>query len=184
MKEDEPYSAERMLFTGEGETGTERGTAYHRFLELCDFGKKSPEEIEKQISGFLESGKISKNAAGLLEVSRLAEIMNMPVFAGLQGAKLFREREFLCRLPACDILPSAARDYVLVQGAIDLLVVAESGIRIIDYKYSIKSDEQLKATYAPQLALYKKAVSIIMKAREEEIGAAIVNIYRRSLINL
>ena len=107
----------------------------------------------------------------------------MPVFCGLEKFDLFREREFLCRLPAKEILPSSAEDGVLVQGAIDLLAVQKNGgkeIKIIDYKYSHKSDEELKATYYKQLNLYKKAVSLIMKKPEKEIETVIVNIFLKS----
>ena len=119
---------------------------------------------------------MTKEEAFLLNASELSEILNMSVFSGLQGATLYREREFLCRLPASEIFGTKAEDFVLVQGAIDLMVCSESGIRIIDYKYSRKTDEQLVKTYSPQLALYKKAVSRILKTPEEEIASAIVNI--------
>ncbi len=184
MKEDAPYFAENQLFSGEGETGTERGIAYHRFLELCDFSLKSREGIEKEIESFVSENRISAESAALLNAAELEEILNMPVFDGLKDARLLREQEFLCRLPACDVFPTAAQDSVLIQGAMDLLAVGEDGARIIDYKYSKKTDEQLAATYSGQLALYKRAASKILKIPEEKISAAIINIYRRRLIML
>ena len=184
MREDEPYFAEHTLFGGEGETGAERGTAYHRFLELCDFSIKSPEGVKNQLSNFIQCGKITESQAELLNIEELCEIVNMPVFADLEGAELLREQEFLCRLKACDVLKTEAEDHVLVQGAIDLLARGHFGVRIIDYKYSKKTDEQLIETYSKQLDLYKKAVSIILHVPENEIGAAIVNIYRRTQIKL
>lgn len=184
MKEDELSPPEHILFPAEGETGTDRGTAYHRFLELCDFSKKSGGEIAAEIKNFTADGKMSESAASLLNAAELSEILNMPVFGGLDGAELYREREFLCRLPACEIFDTPAEDFVLVQGAIDLLICSGGGVRIIDYKYSGKTDEQLIKTYSPQLALYKKAVSRIMKTPEESIGVAIVNIKRKRQIIL
>ena len=184
LKEDEPYFAEHKLFDGEVETGAERGTAYHRFLELCDFSKKSPEDIQNQLSNFVSSGKITQEQAGLLNVDELSEIVNMPVFADLNGAQLFREQEFLCRLKACEVLNTEAEDYVLLQGAIDLLARGEFGVRIIDYKYSKKTDVELIKTYSKQLDLYKKTVSKIWRLPEEEISATIINIRSRRQINL
>ena len=184
LKEDEPYYAEHSLFTGEGETSAERGIAYHRFLELCDFSVKSLESIKTQLLNFEKSGKITPEQAELLNADELFEIVNMPVFADIHGAELYREQEFLCRLKACEILDTTAEDYVLIQGAIDLLVRGSFGVRIIDYKYSHKTDEELIQTYSKQLDLYKKAVSAIWHVPEKEIGAVLVNIRTRRQVNL
>ena len=174
----------KKLFGGEGETGTERGIAYHRFLELCDFSKKDIPSIEQEIQSFKTSGQMSAEQCEIVEAGNLAEILNMPVFAGVENARVMREQEFLCRLPANAILPTGATDSVLVQGAIDLLAETKDGYRIIDYKYSHKSDEQLVSTYSRQLALYKKAVSVICKVKESSISTVIVNIYSKRVIEL
>lgn len=184
LKEKEPYYTERALFGGEGETGTERGTAYHRFLELCDFEVKSEQDVKAQAEEFLNDGRITKEQYELLDFDNLSKILQMPVFGNLKSAQLFREREFLCRLPAREILPdTSADDYVLVQGAIDLLAVGER-VKIIDYKYSVKDDGALVQTYAPQLALYKRAVSAILKIPTENIDCTIVNIFKLRQIDL
>lgn len=184
LREEEPYFAEHTLFGGEGETSAERGTAYHRFLELCDFSVKSLDGIKNQLLNFLHNGKITERQADLLCAEELCEIVNMPVFADLQGAELFREQEFLCRLKACDLFATQADDHVLVQGAIDLLARGTFGVRIIDYKYSKKTDEELIETYSKQLDLYKKTVSTIWHVPESEIGAVIINIRTRRQIVL
>ena len=173
-----------ILFSGEGETGTERGTAYHRFLELCDFAIKDRQGICAELDSFVVSGRISAEQRKLLDEDDLSEILNMPVFSKLGGATLFREQEFLCRLPADSILDTDADDGILVQGAIDLLAQTEDGFKIIDYKYSHKTDEQLIQTYSRQLALYKKAVALIMHVDEGSIDTAIVNIFSKRQIQL
>lgn len=184
LREDEPYFAEHTLFDSESQTGAERGTAYHRFLELCDFSVKTLDGIKKELLNFIQCGKITQAQSELLNAEELCEIVNMSVFSDLEGAELYREQEFLCRLKACDVLETAAEDHVLIQGAIDLLARGDFGVRIIDYKYSKKTDEQLIESYSKQLNLYKKAVSAIWHVPESEIGATIVNIYRRHQINL
>lgn len=174
----------KQLFGGEGETGTERGIAYHRFLELCDFDIKDKSEIEREKESFLANGLISEEQYGILNADELTEILSLPVFSSLGGAELFREQEFLCMLPANEIMDTAAPDKVLIQGAIDLLARTDSGYKIIDYKYSHKNAEQLISTYSKQLALYKKAVSVITGADESKIQTAIVNIFLKEQINL
>lgn len=182
--QEESYFAERVLFTEEGETGIEAGLAYHKFLELCDFSVKDEEGINREIESFLTEGTMSEDAASALDCGRLATILSMPVFAGLEGAQVYREQEFLCRLPANAFLDTDADDKVLVQGAIDLLAVTRGGARIIDYKYSKKTDDELIKKYSPQLALYKKAVSAVLKINEKNISATIVNIFAGRQINL
>lgn len=185
MQDSEPHFAERRLFGGEGETGTERGTAYHRFLELCDFSLTEPREIEAELNNFLRSGRISSEQYSLLNAAELSQILKMPVFADLGVATLLREQEFLCRLPANEILPeTSATDGVLVQGAIDLIARGDFGVKIIDYKYSHKTDEQLIETYSAQLALYKKATAKITKTDESRISCIIVNIFKKRQIIL
>lgn len=181
---EEPFFKEHALFGGEGETGTERGTAFHRFLELCDFEIKDAAHIAGEIENFLRSGRITEEQAGLLSADELEEILKMPVFADLRGAELFREQEFLCRLPANGILDVEATDYVLVQGAIDLLARGDFGVKIIDYKYSKKSDEALRQTYFKQLELYKKAAAGILGVSPQKISCTIVNIHLRRQIDL
>ena len=181
----EPYYETPSLFEGEGETGTERGTAYHRFLELCDFGIKDLKGIEGEIINFVQSGRMTGEQQNLISAQQLCEILNMPVFEGLTTAVTWREREFLCRLPANEILPqTSASDDILVQGAIDLVAQGDFGIKIIDYKYSHKDDEKLIATYSRQLNLYKKALVRITGYKESQISTAIVNIYKKRQINL
>lgn len=184
MGADEPRYAERKLFGGEGETGAERGIAYHRFMELCDFTVNSPEGIRAQLDAFLSKGLMSEEQTALLNEAELSEILRMPVFAGLAGAELKREQEFLCRLPANEILDVTADDFVLVQGAIDLLAVGKFGVKIIDYKYSDKSDGYLKSTYEKQLKLYKKAASVILDVAESNISTTIVNIRLRRQVEI
>ncbi len=182
--EDEVY-AEHRLFGGEGETSMEKGIAYHRFLELCDFSVKDAAGIRSELKDFLKTGKIDGAQYELLDAEELAEIVSLPVFDGLDGCGILREQEFLCRMSAPEVLGSGEEeDTVLIQGAIDLLVLGKSGYTVIDYKYSNKSDEQLKARYFKQLALYKNAVAKIKKLNPETIKTYIVNIRRKSVIEL
>ncbi len=183
---EEPFYRPHELFKddGEGETGTERGTAYHAFLEHCDFNIKDRQGVEKQIEKMLASRKITEQQKELLNVDELCEILSMPVFKNLNGATLYKEQEFLCRLPADEILGVSAKDSILVQGAIDLLAVSGNGATVIDYKYSHKDDNELIQTYYKQLALYKKAVALVLNIDEKNIGTVIINIKRRRQISL
>lgn len=181
---EEPVHREHELFGGEGETGTERGIAYHRFLELCDFSVRDGAGVLKELDSFVADGLMTEKQRGLLDADELCGILAMPVFGETAGAEIYREQEFLCRMPACEALDTTARDFVLIQGAIDLLIRKGKAVTIVDYKYSHKSAEELKATYFRQLDLYKKAVKLVWGDGVESVKAVIVNIKRGYAVNL
>ena len=173
-----PYP-ERELFTEEWEgtdrPSAERGTAYHRFLQLCDFNVKEEEQIAAEIARFVSGGLMEEEQAALLNAKSLSAILSMSCFSRISG-EVWREREFLCSLPANTFLETSASDYVLVQGAIDLLCNDGGRCTIIDYKYSSLTPESLKAKYSEQLSLYRLAAGKILKIPPQEIAAYIVNI--------
>ena len=175
-------------------TSIEAGTACHAFLELFDFsllftpeGERIGVEdlfklVEEAYDKAIQEGAIEN--LGLLTKEKLAEVLSNDVFYQLQDCTLYKEQQFLVSLPVKDTL--AKKDETLInsceeiifQGAIDLLAVGEEEIRVIDYKYSVKSAEQLLAHYRPQLELYRLAVAKILNVEKEKIRLSIVNIYR------
>ncbi len=181
--EDEEDEKE-LASTGSGSTGKDKGTAYHRFLELCNFSVRTPDAIQEEILGFVSSDLMTAEEAAYLNPYELAEILSKPVFQGLETAQTLREQEFLCRIPANKIMNTPAADTVLVQGALDLLVCKDGRYHIVDYKYSHKDPALLKATYIRQLRLYRAAVSLITGTPEEEIPATIVNIHRMYTVDI
>ncbi|MDE7301502.1 MAG: UvrD-helicase domain-containing protein, partial [Clostridia bacterium] len=177
---------------GDG-TSIEKGLAYHRFLQLCDFNKRSEREISEELAVFVYNGLMTEAERNLLSVDELVKILSMPAFIRLEGKELFREREFVCRLPSQDYLALRGgenRQYtvgeddgngVIMQGAIDLLAVRREGgkvisAEIIDYKYSAGTEEYVKAHYAPQLALYQSVVAKIYGLPTDKVKKTIINI--------
>ncbi len=195
LNERDGEQAAPAMFAPEDDGGTggvEAGLAYHRFLELCDFSVKERGGVAAEVERFTAEGLLSPAQAGILDVDGLVRILQMPVFEGVAQKTLFREREFLCRLPSSEYIAvkegagsaeSGADDGngVIVQGAIDLLCVQYKDGKavcadIIDYKYSVYGEEYLLEKYAPQLALYKKVVCKVYGLEREKVTTAIVNI--------
>jgi ATP-dependent exoDNAse (exonuclease V) beta subunit len=179
--QDTAYSAtSHTLFEEENEqapaVGTDVGKAYHRYLELCDLSENRVEKIAAQKQEMLRQNLISQEQFDILSDEKLAQILTMDVFQKVKGAQIYREQEFLCRLPANEFLPTSASDGVMVQGAIDLLILGKDGCHIVDYKYSKRSDTELVAAYAKQLDLYKKAVAVVLKVDVGTIRTTLVNI--------
>jgi ATP-dependent exoDNAse (exonuclease V) beta subunit len=202
--EDEAEGVELDRFE---QTGKERGIAYHAFLENFDFsslpmGAGARESLLSSVDEALfaqrESGALSPDQLALLDREKLADILSIPVFAQLKGARLYKEQQFLASLPIRDVPimreralnarkesfgddggVNIAEEELLFQGAIDLLALREDGtVWIVDYKYSRKGAESLKKKYARQLALYKKVTARILKVDEEKIRCTIVNLLR------
>jgi len=187
------------LFDEEEEKGAvtnpQTGLAYHRYLQLADLSVRDSAGVTAQIERFFGDGLLTEEYKNLLDADSLVKILSMPVFKRAEHGELFREREFLCRLPSSSYRDLQGGMYknlsigeddgngVIVQGAIDLLCVKREGGRavaadIIDYKYSAHSKEYLKAKYAPQLGLYKSVVCKIYGLDEEAVSLTIVNICR------
>ena len=160
LEGDEDYYTTPSVY---GESDREKGTVYHKFLELVDFSKPVEEEYARLKSAF------SEQEYKRLELSTLKAILDMPVFSRIKGCRLKREQKFLC------YLPSEAGEEVLYQGVIDLLALGEE-VLIVDYKFTGKSDQEVLAHYTPQLLLYRSAVSKILKIPKSGIRAIIVNL--------
>lgn len=185
---------------GGADTGIDAGIAYHRFLELCNFDIKERAGIQSQLERFVNTGLMSETQRAYLSAERLENILKMPVFDNVGSRSVYREREFVCRLPSAEYLAvkgggtgsGACGDdgnCVIVQGAIDMLSVRrENGksvsAHIVDYKYTSHGDGYLKARYLPQLALYKSVVCKIYELDESAVSGTLVNIYACRQIDL
>lgn len=151
-------------------TGADRGTAYHRALELLDYtGEGTLEDIKAQLLKMETQGKLTKemrravdprDLAGLRR-SRLGERMAK---ASEEG-RLFREQPFTMGLPADIGLLAGERsqkdteDTVLIQGIIDAYFYEGDGIVLVDYKTDhIYREEILREKYKKQLDYYKEVL--------------------------
>ena len=131
------------------------GTAYHKFLELCDFNDKN---ANNQLIRLLNEGKISKEQAEKLNAELLNKILALPVWDSLNGYKLYKEQPFLTTFTARELYGEDSDAEILVQGIIDLIAVKDGKVILVDYKTSDHTAEKLKADYSTQLLLYKKAI--------------------------
>lgn len=146
------------------------GTAYHAFLELADFSAPPEAEIARV------RALLPEEQAALLDDEQLKTILRMPIFAEVAHHSLRREQPFLVGLPASRLYAGASEDTVLVQGVIDLLAVRGDEAVVVDYKYSHRSAEALRAHYAPQMEVYVAAAAQWPGVRT--VRACLVNILR------
>lgn len=190
---DDHLETELLGTDGEPEDVVAAGIAYHAFLEHFDFSllyaedgsRIEGEELEEVVDGALARCQaIGTEGWELLSKPKLVEILSNPVFGELRDMRLYPEQEFLVTLPVKDTYGKYAEEgsplregteEMIFQGAIDLLAVGEE-VRIIDYKYSTRNAEELRAHYMPQLELYRMTVAKILKVDARAIRCSIVNI--------
>ncbi len=142
-------------------TGAEKGTAMHLFLQFADFGmlKQSPQE---ELQRLLSEGYLTEAQAAVIHESDLERFVGSSIFSHICSAeRVLREHRFTVNIKASDIDESyPENEDVILQGAIDCLIIDKSGIIIVDYKTDrVKDPAELAVRYRTQLRLYRKAAS-------------------------
>lgn len=152
----------------EGLSAAERGTALHAVLELADFAA-ARRDLSAELTRLTAGNFISPESAAAADRAALAKFFASPLVSRMLAADcLRREYPFFFWLPAGQ-LPAeyaagldaeAAAAPVLVQGVADCVIEKDGALELIDYKTDRhKSADELRAAYAPQLALYRTALS-------------------------
>ena len=176
--EEVPVLAERPRFLAEDVrrmTGAERGTAYHRAMQLVALeplaGLSGPaliRALKAQLDDMAERRLMTDVQRDAVSESVLARFLSGPVGTRLRAAETVRrEWSFNAMLRASEALtPEEAARYgdveLLVQGTIDCCFIEDGRWILLDYKTDRTDDvELLKAHYARQLRLYALALQRI-----------------------
>lgn len=154
LADTDDYTGAARVMIRDEESGVDarlRGTAYHRAMELIDFDCPDVDALVGKCENIelVDVCKISY-AAGVLH-----KLKSDGMFEG--DVRCFKERYFIVDMPAGEI-GIDAKESVLVQGVLDLLMVDGRGnAAIIDYK---TGDPKKLANdgYKMQLRLYARAV--------------------------
>ncbi len=134
-----------------------RGTNYHAVLENIDLNANTFDAVMLQLDSMVKKGIITKEDMEEIDAHEITSIMNTEVMQYARDNKCYREQEFTFYEKACEIMDTDVSDKVLVQGAIDLLIVGKE-VWIVDYKKTDEPTAVLKERYKKQLQLYSKAV--------------------------
>lgn len=148
------------------EKAISRGNAYHEALKFIDFGRvKNKDDLHNallEIKDFLDDGYFDLIDEDIL----LKDIM---LLNSVVENNVYKEREFIMRLPLKDVLNIDSDKEIIIQGVIDLFSLGKKNI-LIDYKFSsIKDEERLLNHYKKQLDLYAKAVENAFDIKLDEI---------------
>ncbi|MBR3102334.1 MAG: helicase-exonuclease AddAB subunit AddA [Lachnospiraceae bacterium] len=168
---------------GEESSGTSRGSAYHRFLELLPY-ETMPEQnrgsdpaaqesaplrgwLERSLQQMRDSGRLSQEYAGLIRLPAMEKFLRQDIAGRMRKAagegKLFREQPFFMGVKANELEASyPATEQIIIQGVIDVYLEEEDGLVLLDYKTDrVSAGEELVARYQKQLELYARALTQI-----------------------
>ena len=171
-----PAMAERPQFMQEtGLTGAERGSAYHRALQMLEIaplrgldGASLEKAVRAQLDALRQINRLSEAERAAVRPQRLARF-----FAGETGKRLLqsdtvrREWPFNVRMKVEEALGDSAHaryggGEVLVQGTVDCCFLEAGEWVLLDYKTDITRDrEALVRHYEKQLAIYALALERI-----------------------
>lgn len=140
-------------------TAVEKGTAMHKFLQFASFDlarEDLPLEVKR-----LTDIRLSQAEAESLDLNKLKRFIESDIVTDAINNQTFREYRFTVNIPASLTgLTDDTETTLILQGAVDLLIVKDGEITIVDYKTDrVDSMEVLAKRYRKQLELYKVAIS-------------------------
>ncbi len=153
-------------------SGADRGSAYHRVMELLDFERvrraaqegNREAEIDRQLESLVAEGRLSPSWRESIFLPRLTAFFGTSLarrmsLAGERGA-LYREQPFVLGLPASRLGEEfPEKEQVLIQGIIDVFFEEDEKIIVADYKTDVvKSEKELISRYQVQLDYYAEAL--------------------------
>ena len=168
-------------------TGAERGTAYHRIMELLDgdiYGdenltSKSRKEVctrlDKWIEKLVSEGIIPETYRDCVDTGDVAIFLftdlGKRMAAAYRNGKLMTEKPFMMGVAASELdekFPQS--ETVLVQGIVDAWFIEGEDIILMDYKTDkVREDKDLTDRYSIQLKLYKRALEAATGMKVKEI---------------
>ncbi len=159
-------------------TGAERGSAYHRVMELLDgdaFADISTDSLSAWINKAADDGRIPDEYR---EVVRAEDIrtylltdLGSRMAKAFERGELFREKPFMMGISAKELDPEfPEEEMVLVQGIVDAWFLEDNEIVLLDYKTDkVRTGKALIDRYAVQLELYKRALEAATGKKVKEV---------------
>ena len=162
-----PYLPQFVREQEENVSGTTRGSAYHRLLEIFPFERQetwTAEKIRTVIEEYKADRRLSEEYAAAINVYKIRAFLQTPLAARMAKAarsnRLHREQPFVLGLSANRLNTDFPEDEtVLIQGIIDVYLEEEDGIVLADYKTDlVKDPKELILRYRVQLDYYEEAL--------------------------
>ncbi len=158
------FGTAKPRFLNDNMSGADKGTAVHKFLELCDFNEAAL-NIEKEKNRLLENGVMTEEEFSVLDCDAVEHFLKSDVGCRLLSSdEVLKEYEFKFLKNAGELYPdspeSAKSEKIVIQGKLDCAFKESDGYVLIDYKTDNVADESyFTSVYRPQLAIYAEALS-------------------------
>lgn len=168
----------------QGMSGADRGSAYHRVMELLDFEKvleakaktweQEQEELERQIALMVEKELLQKPWSEAVSVKKLVIFFQSSLAQRMAKAqhlqKLKKEQPFVLGIAADRVKPQFPHEeQVLIQGIIDAFFEEGDDLILMDYKTdAVKTGEELVKRYHTQMEYYTEALERIVGKKVKE----------------
>ena len=181
-----PELVERPMFMQEESvrrmTGAERGTAYHRAVQMLELaplqgleGRPLVDAIRVQLDALASRRIITEIQREAVRPSLLAKFLASPLGLRMRGAaELHREWPFNVMLRASEALTDEEAgpfgdEEMLVQGTVDCCFMEDGEWILLDYKTDRSDDvEALRRHYRKQIDVYALALERITGIRVRE----------------
>lgn len=160
-------------------SGSDRGSAYHKVMELFDFARilsnGDPDaEIRRQLDEMVENGKLSVLWKEAVSVKKLQAFFQSDLAKRMSHAQeagtLRREQPFVLGISAKRVQKELPEDEtVLIQGIMDAFFEENGEIVLMDYKTdAVDQGEELIRRYHTQLDYYTEALERLTHKRVKE----------------
>lgn len=164
----------RFLQTDSSVTGTMRGSAFHKVMELFDFTKLTQEVnddkqaaealLKEQLEIMRTEGRLSEEYYAAVSIPKITAFLQsrsaLRMAEAARAGRLYKEQPFVLGLPAnCLRSNFPEKETVLIQGIIDVFFEEEDGYVVLDYKTdAVEKAEDLIERYQVQLRYYAQAL--------------------------
>lgn len=157
-------------------SGTTRGNAYHRLMELMDFSKvPAMDAIWQDMEQLAEEKVLEPLYLSLVRKEKLEAFLQSDLAERMKKAqkekKLHREQPFVYGLEASRLDEKFPKEEkVLIQGIVDAYFEENGELVIVDYKTdAIHHPEELIGRYKEQLKYYKEALEKLTAKKVKEM---------------
>ena len=165
-------------------SGSARGSAFHKVMELFDFTKLTKEVnkdkkaaealLREQLEEMRGDGRLSEEYYKVISVPKIVSFLTSGSAARMgeaaRSGRLYKEQPFVMGLPANRLNGDfPQKETVLIQGIIDVFFEEDGKYVLLDYKTdAVETAEQLAKRYHVQLAYYAEALEQSSGYRDTE----------------
>ena len=178
-----PYLPE-FLEKDEHVSGSMRGSAFHKVMELFDFSEltiivngdaeKAKELLERQLADMRQEGRLSEEYYAVVSVPKIVNFLTSKTAARMgeaaRAGRLYKEQPFVLGLCANRLNGEFPQEEtVLIQGIIDVFFEEDGKYVLLDYKTdAVETAEELVKRYHVQLDYYAEALKQSFGCRDTE----------------